>query len=116
MSFKLPSYGDAATLCGYSDRNAATVVFASFDAGPGKSPLIAVTEDEATVISGSVMDGSAEYQYKWNPGGYKYWFKWDAKKEKWQHIHKNLDTGRWVKGQYYRLRLGSRSTYRDPSF
>lgn len=97
MDFKV---GDGATICMYSDRHACTVVGVF-----GKS--VYVQRDHAEIVSGSGFDGSAEYEYHFNP---------DAPVEVFT-LRKN---GQYVRmGEPYRngtsLGIG-RSEYRDPHF
>ena len=65
---------------------------------------VVITEDTAKVVSGSTHDGSARYEYTSNPEGPRATYLVNQR-------------GQYVaKGGGFKLALGSRETYRDPSF
>lgn len=99
----VPVPGMGATKCFISDRHPGTIVSVSKS---GKSQMWC--SDKYTLVSGNVMDGSAQYRYEPNPEAVPEEFK----------LRKN---GRWVRaGESMRngtgLSLGSRDRYYDPHF
>lgn len=66
----LPNVGDGATILSWSDRHACTVI-----AVDTTKRIVTVQQDTAKVVKGTVMDGSAEYEYIPNPDGATYTFK-----------------------------------------
>jgi hypothetical protein len=99
------SIGDGATYSVGSNRYPATVVsFTRFLSGARKWQISSVTvqQDEATVVSGSMHDGSAEYEYSPNPHAARQEFK----------VNK---AGRFVRDGRV-LHIGQRRRYEDPSF
>lgn len=111
--FSLPEYAnDAATIGIGSDRYAATHI------ATDEQGIHAVRRDHAKVVSGTEMDGSAKYIYTPNENGSISYFR--ARNDtagSFEEVRKNPDTGRWNKaGHSYRLSLGRRNHYMDPSF
>jgi hypothetical protein len=97
-----PEIGMGATLCGWSDRHAATIVEVISD------KTIVIQQDSFKVIKGSCHDGSAEYEYSRNP-------------EAGKGVYTLRKNGRWVRqGESlkdgYRASVGFRSEYYDPHF
>lgn len=107
-----PVAGMGATVLSWSDRHAATV-FRVLKVG--KSVIVEVREDHSKVVKGSGHDGSAEYEYKVNVSGYPQHFA-RAENGMWYSVRKSETSGRWVRTKSSSLRLGSRESYRDPSF
>jgi len=117
----LPVVGMGATICLWTDRNAATVVAVTPAKGQSADDLhdgmtIEVCEDRAIVVSGSTHDGSAEYRYEPRTGGRELTYR--MKDGQWRQMYTNA-AGRLVfckKGDGCGLALGRRAAYRDPSF
>ena len=107
-----PKLGMGCTILKWTDRDAATI-FRVFQVG--KAILVETRDDHARVIAGSGHDGSAEYEHKINVNGSTRHFR-RADDGTWHSVHKNETTGRWVRSGGIGLRIGSRDTYRDPSF
>jgi len=113
-----PEEGMAATILGWSDRYAATIIRLRPVGNRGSTDhVLYVQRDEAKVVKGSGHDGSAEYEYERNPNGAIYHFRKD-KKGRWQEVVYNEATERFsfVRGGGAGLRIGERREYRDPSF
>lgn len=103
-----------ATLLSWTDRSPATVmeVFEK-----GAYTYYGIVADEFEVVEGNMFDGSAKYEYKTNPDGYKQYFR--AKTDGssgFQKVMKNEETGRWNKVGDGGLSIGERSKYYDPHF
>lgn len=99
--------GQGATLSVGSDRYAYTVT------SMVTLNIIEITRDSVKQIGDYY--GKQEYQYTPNPNGAKLYFKWD--KGSWYEVTRNLNTGRWNKVRTsYRLFVGTRNEYSDPSF
>lgn len=105
--------GVGSTILMWSDRKAATIISVQGD-GISIGTIITVQEDNVRVISGSIFDGSAEYEYSPNPDGYTQTYRLN-KKGFWERIVRNTETGRWNK-QEGSISIGVRQQYRDPSF
>jgi hypothetical protein len=92
--------GSGATVCMVSDRHAATIIDMT-------ETRITIQWDRVTVVKGSVQDGSAEYEYAWNPGGIieKYSLR---KNGRWVLVGDSSNTGQRL--------LPNRSEYHDPHF
>lgn len=110
-----PEVGMGATILMWTDRRAATIV--SVKASPGKryEYEIEITDDRTVLVSGNVNDGSAVWEERPDPDGYRTLYV------------KKRDSGEWVRavrGANGRvklergagLRIGERDTYRDPCF
>lgn len=97
-----PEIGMGATILYWSDRTPCTIIRISKS---GKH--IVVQCDQYKIVSGSEVDGSAEYEYNRNENGSVYDFT----------LRKN---GRWVKkGESIKglaLGIGERYRYYDPCF
>jgi len=105
-----PEVGMAATLLGWTDRHAATVVSVS-----KCGTEIAVRQDHAKVVKGTTYDGSAEYEYTPNlEAAWRHYRR--TKTGGWQAVTFNEATRRWNKVESNGLILGRREEYRDPSF
>ena len=107
-----PEVGMPATILSWTDRGAATVTGVFEKNG---RTYIEVTYDVATIVRGSVLDGSAEYQYERDSNGSVRHFRREKNGE-WVAVWKNKETGRWVKSSRGGILLGHRETYVDPSF
>lgn len=108
-----PEVGMAATICGWSDRHAATVVDVFKYRG---SILVTVQEDKATRIDKNGFSENQEYTYERNPNGRKSTFK--LKEGRWIAVGPDPITCKgWSEGNGYgSLRLGHREEYYDHSF
>jgi hypothetical protein len=106
--------GMGATLLGWTDRYAATIVAVEGD-GLSAGTIITVQNDRARVVSGSTMDGSAEYEYERNPNAPTRLFRL-SRKGFWEGVFRNPETGRWNKSGNGVCRIGGRQEYRDPHF
>lgn len=106
--------GMGATILGWTDRYAATIIAVEGD-GLSAGTIITVQGDHATVVSGSCMDGSAKYEYAPNPNGGKYHYRL-SKAGSWDSVRRNEETGRWNKTGSKGVRIGDRQEYRDPHF
>lgn len=105
-----PQVGMGVTVLGWTDRHPGTIVKIE---KAGKYEVITVQEDKSKVISGTVFDGSAQYEYAQDTAGRLSHFRF--RNNRWEEIHKS-DKGRWVKSGGYGLRLGQRERYYDPHF
>lgn len=109
----LVNMGDGATLLGWTDRHAATVISVF---NRGKAEFVVVQTDFAKVVKGSMQNGSAEYEYERNESGATYIFR-KAKSGRWEQVNLNASTGRYIKsGGGYGLYIGKREEYYDPHF
>lgn len=109
-----PEVGMGATKLYWTDRYAATisVVFER-----GKYLYVGVQEDDATLIGGSGLSESQEYEYKPNPDAPTRYFRFNPKSEKWEAVNFSPETKRFKKsGSGVGLLIGKRCKYRDPHF
>jgi len=96
----------AATILMFSDRYAATIVaITRFKTGEKKGQVksVIVREDTSKIIKGNEQDGSAQYKYSYNDNGEDTEF----------FVTKD---GRFKSKGGTFLSIGTRETYRDPSF
>lgn len=109
-SKSLPEYADDAGTIGIgSDRYPVTVV-----SDDGK--IVAVQSDDHKVVGGSVLDGSAVYEYHRNYGGSIEYFR-RRSDGKFESVVRNLQTNRWNKTGYTgHFHIGRRVRYYDPHF
>lgn len=91
--------GDGVTVCFVSDRHAGTVIAVS-------KKRVTVQRDTATVVAGSVQDGSAVYRYERNPAGI-------IEKYSLRNNHKWIRVGDSLSGDYI---VPGRYEYYDPHF
>lgn len=103
-----------ATLLRWSDRNAATIISVSLT----KSGCWRITaqQDNATVTSGSVHDGSAEYSYSPNPEGPTEQFEFDPNHHRWFALQPDTQGRLRRSKEGSGITIGRRESYRDPSF
>lgn len=107
----VPSVGEGATVLGWSDRQAATVVSVE---RKGKGHLIIVQYDTATRADNNGMSDAQEYEFTANPNGVKCTYRlWDDGRL--HSVYKN-DKGRYVKSGDGGVRFGKRSQFYDYSF
>ena len=62
---ELPKVGDGATIVGWSDRHAATVI----EVRPGKRPVVIVQDDKAIRTDDHGMSDCQSYRFERNPNG-----------------------------------------------
>jgi hypothetical protein len=102
-----PEIGMGATLLGWTDRYAATIVKVEGD-------VITVQEDLAQRTDGNGVSESQTYSYEPDPNGmiHRYRFRNGA----WEAVQRNERTGRWDRRDGYGLMLGVRRHYYDFSY
>ena len=108
----VPAVGDAATLCGWSDRSPATVIEVI---EKGKSVIVKVQKDNYTRIDNNGMSESQVYEYSRNPEGSVYFFKRKTSGE-WREVRKNEETGRFVLARGAGIYFGERERFYDFTF
>jgi len=106
-----PQAGMAATITGYTDRHAATVI-----CWDSNKEIITVQQDTAKRVDDRSMSESQKYEFSPNPDGTKWYFRRNKKTNRWDRIVLNAETGRWNKHEYGGLILGMRNEYYDYSF
>jgi hypothetical protein len=106
-----PQIGMGATVCGYSDRHACTVI--GIDQPRG---LVHLRQDTATRSDSYGISDTQDYDYKPNPEGREYSFKYFPNKNKWFEVVYNPKTKRFNKSGSMGLILGQRDEYYDFSF
>lgn len=106
----VPFIGMGATVLGWTDRHAATVVEV-IEGGK----YIGVQQDKATRTDKNGMSENQEYEYAPNPTASVQYFK-QEKDGRWSKVSKNPETGRFKKTGCYGLRIGVRDEYYDYSF
>lgn len=111
-----PTVGMGVTILGWTDRYAGTIHKVSELCGKTWLYEIEVTRDDAKVISGSVFDGSAKYEYTSRPDGGVWLFRFNRKTGKWVEGLRNVETLRFNSRNGRGLRIGEREEYSDPSF
>lgn len=95
----IPKIGDPATILGWSDRYAATVVWVT-----STGSKVIVQRDKATLKAGSIMSECQEYEYERNPESSREVF---TRRRDGQYRQRGGGNG---------LTIGRREEYRDPSF
>lgn len=108
-----PEIGMGATLCWWTDREAATVTAIKEIGG---KLYIDVQEDFAVRTDENGMSDSQSYDYRPNPEGRKWTYRWNEKKLLWEGVSFSQETKRWKKNGNPALSLGRRSKYYDYSF
>lgn len=108
-----PEIGMGATVLLWTDRHAATVI--GYD--PQKR-IVTIQEDHAKRTDQNGFCEMQEYEYTPDPDGLCYHFRWNTKKETWEQVRFNNETGRWnkINGGGCGIFIGSRETYRDFTF
>ena len=106
-----PQIGMGATVCGYSDRHACTII--GIDQPRG---IVHLRQDKATRTDSYGMSDSQEYSYEADENGKLYSFKYFPKKNKWFEVEFNPKTNRFIKSGTMGLVLGERDEYYDFSF
>lgn len=109
-----PTEGMGATILCYTDRHACTVkkVFEI-----NKKLYVEVQQDFAKRIDTNGMSECQEYDFKPNPNGSIYTYRWCEKKQMWLKVYFNEETKRYnlVKNAFG-LSIGKRDEYYDFSF
>lgn len=100
-----------ATLLGWTDRHAATVVEVF---KKGKFDYIVVQADIATRVDNLGMTDCQSYEYTRNPEGYKTTFR--VTEKGFVKVYQDVDTGRFKKISAGGLMIGAREEYFDFSF
>lgn len=98
------------TILHWSDRTAGTIYAVE---KVGKRTLLRVREDDYRVVSGSTLNGSAVYEFQPNIRGREWLFRQDDL-GRWEEVHYNRQTKRYLKSRGTFLRLGERDKYYDP--
>jgi len=111
-----PEVGMGATLLAWTDRYAATIHAVKELTSKLWSLEIEVSRDDAKVVAGSCLDGSAEYEFTSRPGATRTTYRKDRKTGFWHEVALNLETGKYRKTGGNGIRIGAREEYRDPSF
>jgi hypothetical protein len=101
--------GDPATLTGWTDRYAATVINLFTK---GKYQYVVLQADHAKIVGGTGY-GDEVYEYSRDPDGSKSTFRIVDGSLK--PVYKNPNTGRYKAGNGGAF-IGRRESYRDPSF
>jgi len=102
-----PVVGMGATLLGWTDRYAATVIAVA-------GGVVTVQEDHAVRSDANGMSDAQDYTYSRNPEGLTYHFRF--RDGAWEAVEFNDRTKRWNKRDGYGLKIGVRSHYYDYSF
>lgn len=110
--FSVPSVGDGATICGWSDRFPATVVEVI---EKGKSVVVKVQSDNYTRVDNNGISESQTYEYSRNVEGAIYYYKLKTSGE-WYEVYKNKETGRWIRSGGANIYFGHRERYYDFTF
>lgn len=102
-----PGVNTDVTVCYISDSHPATIIQVKHNR-QGKATHIQVQMDDWKVVSGSMQDGSAEFEYTENKNNPTMWFR----------LRKN---GRWVRQDQPLnatpvLSIGHKRKYHDPHF
>jgi hypothetical protein len=105
-----PVVGMGATVLGWTDRHACTIVDVN-----AFCDTIIVQEDNFTRADDNGISENQTYTYERNPTGAVYVFKKD-KHGKWYEVRVNPKTGRYNKTGGPGLRIGERAQYHDFSF
>lgn len=111
-----PAVGMGATLLGWTDRYAGTIV----EVLPQKngSVIVKVQHDRSKVVAGSTMSEDQIWEHERDPNGTVECFRRKADPNgPWERVVLNELTNRWGKmGSGKGLVLGRRECYRDPCF
>jgi len=109
-----PQVGMGATLLCYTDRHACTVTKV-FEVN--KKLYVEVQQDFAVRIDGNGMSECQKYDFKPNPNGSTYTYRWCEKKQRWLKVFFNKETNRYNLIQNaFGLSIGNRDEYYDFSF
>lgn len=118
-----PVVGMGATILGWTDRYAGTIVEV-YETSTSKrwKYQIVVQLDNAQRTDSNGLSESQDYQYSPNPNGAKYVFNCERNGGAWIEMRDvNVDTPNYRRlvvpvGSRKGLRIGERDQYRDPSF
>lgn len=109
----LPKIGEGATILGWTDRHAGTVIEVF---SKGKSVYVKVQSDIAKRIDSNGMSENQDYEYTPNPQGIVYVFKRKSD-GRWAEVSWNEQTKRFNEYDGGKgLRVGVRDKYYDYSF
>lgn len=108
-----PEVGMGATVTGYTDRHAATIV--SVEKMKNGRFLIGIQRDNAKRVDDNGMSESQTYVFTPNTKASINFYMQD-KKGMWKSVYKNAVTGRWKQTDDGGLRIGDRDEYYDFSF
>lgn len=111
----VPVVGMGASVLLWSDRHAASIIGVEALNSKVYQCLVSVQEDNAMVVQGSQMDGSAKYVFSPNPNGPVRYFAKVRASGFWVPVI-FAESGRLKKVQGPGLRIGERDHYYDPSF
>jgi hypothetical protein len=103
-----PVVGMGATMTGYTDRQAGTVV-----AWDGK--IVSVQDDDVRRTDANGMSDAQQYECTPNPNAPINHYRRD-RDNRWVRVIRNPETGRWKSYRYGGLILGFRDHYHDFSF
>jgi len=106
-----PVVGMGATILGWSDRHAGTIVNV-FDVRGVKH--ISVQRDISKRIDKNGMSDSQTYEYSPNTQGPVNTFRF--RNDRWEEVYFNTKTNRWNKFGSYGIRIDVRDTHHDYSF
>jgi hypothetical protein len=111
-----PVVGMGATLLGWTDRHAGTIV----EVLPQKNGgvIVKVQYDTAKVVAGSTMSEDQTWEFERNPQGAIECFRRGADSSgAWDRVQYSVVTKRWRKFKSGKgLVIGRRDHYRDPSY
>ena len=111
-----PHIGMGATLLGWTDRHAATIIDVRHVTTKARVVrFVTVQRDFSTRTDSNGMSESQTWAHRPNPDAAKQTFR-DAGDGVWQEVCFNPQTGRWSKCGGDGLRIGERSRYHDFSF
>jgi len=110
-----PVVGMGATILCWTDRLPATIVKVEEITAKNYVYVIEVVEDDYKVVSGSVQDGSAVYEFT-PRDGYRKMYRKGRGNGLWEEVRINPETGRMVKTRGNGLKIGKREKWYDPSF
>ena len=107
-----PTVGMGATILGWTDRHAGTIVKVETING---SVFVTVQEDTAKRVDKNGMSECQDYEFAANPNGAKTIFR-RAKNGRWDTVCFNTTTKRWNKLEGNGLTIDRRDHYYDFSF
>lgn len=107
-----PEVGMGATLLGWTDRHAATIVAVET---VGKALIVTVQEDTARRTDKNGFSETQTWEFARNPDAFKLHYR-RAENGMWARVRYNDETKRWNKVDGGGLMIGRREHYYDPSF
>lgn len=105
----IPNVGMGATFLAWTDRTAGTVI--SVENG-----IVSVQEDNFLRTDSNGMSDAQSYEHSPNPNGFVRHYRFSKRKEKWEEVSLNTNTGRWIKNGDQGIIFGRRDRYYDYSF